>query len=130
MPKVVMKSGPDGHTAPHRFVPWHVSGASGLSTDYMFEPGVPVEVTDADAAFLANPKRTRGRRFERVGGSGSAVSTATTESASEPQERASVTGDSEAKAGSGGGAAPSGKAGAGTGRATTPPAAAGASQEG
>lgn len=47
--------------------PWAVGDAIGLSQGYTFEPGVPIEVTEADAKILCNKDGWDGRHFERCG---------------------------------------------------------------
>ena len=56
---------------------WEVSREPALSKDvYVFVPGVAVEVSDSDAAWLLSPGNTRGRVFELVspaGGGGASL---------------------------------------------------------
>ena len=65
MPKLILTSGGPGR----RVMTWQVSGVPALSRDYTFTPGVPVDVTEGDAAWLTDTANTRGRVFVVAPGS-------------------------------------------------------------
>lgn len=60
MPKLTFIRGGPGR----RPTTWEVSRPGVLSRDYVFHPGVPVDVADADAAILCDPAQSRGRVFD------------------------------------------------------------------
>lgn len=69
MPAIVfVRGGPyfDASGAP---LPWEISKQPGLDEEgpYVFYPGVPVEVSARDAAWLMDPNNTRERVFQIVG---------------------------------------------------------------
>lgn len=47
--------------------PWAVGESIGLSKGYTFEPGVPIDVSSADAKILCTKDGWDGRYFERCG---------------------------------------------------------------
>lgn len=70
MPKIRFVSG-GPHMEADRKTPlmWELSRQPGLSEElYVFVPGIWVQVTDKDAAWLLDTRNTRGRVFELAGG--------------------------------------------------------------
>ena len=69
MPSIVFVRGGPYHTAAGAPLSWEISKQPGLDEEgpYVFYPGVPVEVSASDAAWLMNPNNTRERVFELVG---------------------------------------------------------------
>jgi hypothetical protein len=69
MPSIVFVRGGPYHTAAGAPLAWEISKQPGLDEEgpYVFYPGVPVEVSARDAAWLMDPNNTRERVFELVG---------------------------------------------------------------
>ena len=72
MPRIVFASGGPYHDATGKPLPWEISKQPGLDEagPYVFYPGVPVDVSPSDAAWLMDKNNTRERVFELVRGKG------------------------------------------------------------
>lgn len=70
MPSIVFVRGGPYHDASGAPLRWEISKQPGLDEEgpYVFYPGVPVEVSARDAAWLMDPNNTRERVFQIVRG--------------------------------------------------------------